>query len=847
MKINNLKLNHLTNPIGYKYDHLHFTWNVSDTEAKKSIKGKLRIYKGDVVEKEYELSVGESFLNAELSTDASTRYYWDIEIVADNGERAVSERNFFETGRLDESWNAKWLVVDETAESIEFQKSFMLKDEVRSARWYICGLGLYEPYINGKQVTDELLLPGYHSYDLAQEYQTFDVTEYLQSIEGKTELSIKLGNGWYKGRFVFDGGFENIYGKNLKLIAELHIQYKNGKKVIISTDETWECCTSEILSNNLYDGEVNDYRRKGQKTSFWTEVVKEDSLLTERTSMPMKEVESICPQQILYTPEGDVVLDFGEAITGWVSFFCHEKKDAKVFMQYGEWLVKENFYRDNLRTAKAEYTYISDGEEKWVRPRFTYYGFRYVKIEGIADVRLEDFRASRIRSACDQNGKIVTGNAKVNRLIANAYASQQCNFLDIPTDCPQRDERMGWTGDIAVFGDTACFQMDAAGFLNHFMQMVKLEQSVYDGRVPFTVPWPKPAAGENPSVENNPFMKAVTACGWGDVATFIPWVLYEHYQDRNLLREQYPIMKAWIGYEKQRALENKIPYLWQQDIQLGDWLALDSQDPNGLFGLTDAGFIASAYFYYSCELTRRVAEILGYDDDAAEIAADMDKIKSTFWNQFFDEERNLTIVETQTAYAIILSFGLCPKGYEEKMILGLKNLLEKNDGHLATGFLGTPLLCPTLSKFGEHELACELLLNEEYPGWLYEVNLGAVTIWERWNSVNPDGTLSSTGMNSLNHYAYGSIVAWIYRYLCGFQPYLEKENTLVIEPGYCRNLGFIRSEYLTPWGKYEVEWKELENGKREINLSIPFNGKAILKINGKSKELEAGKYSYFWR
>lgn len=842
MKITNLKVNHLTNPVGYRFEHLHFTWNVTETNAKQGIMGKLRIWKADEMIEEFDLSPWAWFLDAKLCLEPFTRYEWTVEIEADNGERATSEKAFFETGRQDSKWEAQWLIADATATSVYFKKLFQLENTVSSARLYICGLGLYEVYVNREMLGEERLLPGYHSYDLVTEYQTMDVTELLQKSGDEAELVVMLGNGWYKGRFVFDGGFENIYGKNLKLIAELHIQYANGQKEIVCTDDSWNCFTSEIDNNNIYDGEVNDYRLRGNEVLYTLESVAREYMLVERTTMPIKEVEVLSPKRIIVTPQGDTVLDFGEMITGWVRFLCKEKQDVRIRLQYGEWLVHGNFYRENLRTAKAEYIYVSEGVQKWIRPHFTYYGFRYVKVEGISDVRLEDFKAARIRSACDVNGRIITGNEKVNRLIANAYASQQCNFLDIPTDCPQRDERMGWTGDIAVFADTACFQMESAGFLNHYMQMLKKEQKACGGKVPFTVPWPKPNSKENAAVDKNPFMRAVTACGWGDAATLVPWTLYEHYQDINLLREYYPIMKDWIAYEKGRAVNNTIPYLWQQDLQLGDWLALDSQDPNGLFGLTDSGFIASAYFYFSCELTKRVALVLEYEDDAKEIAADMEKIKAAFWAYFLDEKGNLTIPETQTAYAMLLSFGLCPKEYETKVIDGLKRLVEKNKGHLSTGFLGTPLLCPTLSKYGEHELACELLLNEEYPGWLYEVNLGAVTIWERWNSINPDGTLSSTGMNSLNHYAYGSIVSWIYRYICGFQPYLDEENTIVIQPGYCKNLGYVSSEYFAPWGKYEVEWNSNAVGEMSVEVSVPFNGKAILKFNGKKEILGAGRY-----
>ena len=834
MEFCNLKLNHYQNPIGYRFDHLHFTWCVDIQPGEIPAECVLRVEseRSGRVLLEQRLEPGATSFDASLPLEPRTRCRWTLT------SGSASSAAFFETGKLEEPWSAAWLLAGE-APSAAFEKELLLEKPLRSARLYLCGYGLYEVYLDGEKIGDEYLTPGYSSYDLTNEYQTLDLTDALRG-KAAARLSIPLGNGWYKGRFIFDGGCENLYGDCLKLIAELRLNYEDGTEQVIGTDESWICRTTQILANAIYDGEEQDGNRIPEDVPFRCEAVDaETSLLTERTSMPVRIVEDIPPARVLHTPAGDTILDFGQAITGWVRFFCREPNGARVRLQYAEWMQDGEFYRDNLRTARAEFVYTASGEAAWVRPHFTFYGFRYVRVEGVSELRPEDFVAARIRSDCAPNGRIVTGNEKVNRLIANAYASQQCNFLDIPTDCPQRDERMGWTGDIGIFADTACFQMDSAAFLDHFMTMIGQEQEVYHGQVPFVVPRPRPAESE--AASKIFFFNIPAACAWGDAATVIPWATYEHYRDKALLRKQYPVMKAWVAYEKSRAMENKVPYLWQQDIQLGDWLALDSQDPRGFGGLTDTGFLASAYFYHSTELTRKAAEILGYGEDVHAYDSDLREIRTAFFKEFWTDDGSLAITETQTAYAVLLAFGLCPEGFEARAVERLQALLRENGGHLTTGFVGTPLLCPVLSESGAHETACELLLNEEYPGWLYEVNLGAVSIWERWNSVGPDGHITSTGMNSLNHYAYGSIVAWIYRYLCGYRPCPERPNTLVIRPGFCRSLGFLDSEYSAPWGRYCSRWEE-KDGILEITVTVPAGGRALLELGDKREELLPGSY-----
>lgn len=739
--------------------------------------------------------------------------------------------------------HAKWIHMDKNMDSAVLIKKIELSGKIKKAELSIYGLGLYEIYIDGEYVGDEYLQPGYHSYDLVNEYRVLNVTEMLRGNVLNHELKVLLGNGWYKGRFIFEGGFENLYGDHLKLIASMSIEYEDGTHGVITTDDSWKAFTSEIGKNNIYDGEELDYRLAGKAVTFTVSKDGKD-LLSERTSPRLLKVEKIRPKQLIITPKGEQVIDFGEAISGWVEFVCHEEKDTVVKLQFGEWMVDGCFYRENLRTAEAVFSYVSEGKEIKVRPHFTYFGFRYVKIIGVSKIELKDFEACRIMSECPENGKIVTGNEKVNRLLLNALNSQKCNFFDIPTDCPQRDERLGWTGDISIFADTACFNLDSKKFLSHYMEMVDLESQLTDGAVGFFVPTPKIHFTKSDK-EYNPFltMKRGTAV-WGDAATIIPWTLYEHYHDLKLLEKQYPVMKRWAYYVKRRTEENKNTYLWQNDVQLGDWLALDAKDSDGVFGLTDPDYIASAYFYYTCCLCCLAAKELKLENEVKYFADQLKNIKQKFLEFYFDEEGKLKIIETQTACAIALKFNLYPKGSREYLISKLKLLLNENDNKLSTGFVGTAILPTVLSENGMHEIACELLLNEEYPGWLYTVNLGAVSIWERWNSVNPDGTMNSYGMNSLNHYAYGSIVGWMYRYICGFIPIASQMQKIIISPQYCKNLEFVNGEYNTPWGCYESKWRE-DGEYINYTIIVPEKGEAVLRLPGiEEVTLKAGRYEY---
>ncbi len=838
MYISRLRVNHKKNPLGFNLAKIHLSWEVKAVCGKWAVETRIIVSESSNMEKlVYDSGVQENYHENQMlvSFDLKprTRYYWQVEVKDDKGDCSKSNPAWFETGKLQESWTAKWIGTEENEKRMPLlYKEFELKEKPESVRWHVCGLGLYEAYVNEKKAGREFLMPGYHCYDSFLEYQTLDVTELLS--QGKNKIAVLLGEGWYKGRFGFDGDYRNLYGNQKKCIGELHIRYANGQEECIVTDSSWKAEESSICENGIYDGEHIDETLEHKMLSV--EEIEETRPLVERFNPRIHKVEEFQPVSVKQEDEA-LLLDFGETVTGWVEITGAFETGQKVMMQYGEVLQKGRFYRDNLRTAKAEFTYVSKGKGETIRPHFTYYGFRYVKIKGLNPEKEYKFTAYRIMSDIERTGWVATDHDKVNHLLENTLRSQKCNFLDIPTDCPQRDERMGWTGDAGIFASTACFHMDSGSFFHHYMKNMQAEQEKCNGAIPFFVPRPKVKKEEH----TNPFYLDSGAAVWGDAATLIPWKLYQFYGDKAMLEEQYPVMKAWVDYEYERTKENEIPYLWQNDRQLGDWLALDNGNINNPIGKTDSGFIASVYHYWSTKMVKEAAESLGLEE--SKVYAEREKeIRNAILNYYFPDKK-FCLEYTQTACALLLYLKLYPEGEREVITAKLAELLKKNNGHLNTGFVGTPILCMALSENGQNQLAYDLLLNEDYPGWLHEVNLGATTVWERWNSLEEDGSISGTGMNSLNHYAYGSIAEWIYRYMCGLNPSIGAAVKMTIYPMPDQRLKKAEGSWRSVFGKYVCAWNWKSEQEVVCNIEVPFNANArFILPDGTEEILDCGKY-----
>ncbi|MCL2571395.1 MAG: glycoside hydrolase family 78 protein [Defluviitaleaceae bacterium] len=824
LKVTNLKCNHLRNPLGYDLkDGPALSWIVEGGHAKKT---KIEIsqnqdFTDNIYEKEDDL---DSLCHIpEINLKPRTRYYWRVTV---NG---ASEVSWFETSKIDEPWQAKWISpATEPTRHPTFFKEFNSAKPVISARAYICGLGLYNLRINGQNATDEVLSPGLFAYDKWLQYQTYDITPMIRS--GDNSIAVDMGNGWYKGRYgLHRDNF--LYSDEFALICEVVITYEDGTQVI-ATDTSWKYQLSTVKDSNIFDGEYRDDTLNPGAAMDVKLSTATFPVLEARLNPPIAIMHELKPIEIIKTPAGETVLDLGQNMVGWLEFTNRAPKGSEIHLQFGEVLQGGNFYRDNLRGALCEFKYVSDGVEKKVRQQFTFYGFRYVKLtQWHQDVKAEDFTGLVIYSQLEQTGFIKTSNEKVNRLFENTLWGQRGNFLDVPTDCPQRDERMGWTGDAQAFFGTAAFNMDVAAFFTKYLHDLWMEQEAMGGTVPVVIP--------------KHDVKQTGSCAWGDAATIIPWNHYIRYGDARILKRQYPSMKAWVDYIRSHDAKTGDTRLWKGDFHFCDWLALDVEDSIGnRFGGTDRTYLASCFYRYSSLLVTKAAKVLGYTQDEEFYGKLTEEVRSAIINEYVTPTGRLA-VNTQTAYVLALIMDIIPEKWRHEAAHSLSLKLKESDYHLRTGFIGTSYLCRVLSGSGSNNIAYRLLLQEDFPSWLYQVNMGATTIWERWNSILPDGSISDTGMNSLNHYTYGSIMEWVYRDVAGIDPIEEypgfRKFRLAPKPDPL--LGSIEAEYHSVVGIIKSAWK-YENGQIHYSFTVPYGSTAILTLEGEEKELQPGEYNF---
>lgn len=869
MKLYDLKTNYQKNPLGIELSGITFSWKVSDAKGKFQKNARLVAAEDENFQR-IVFDSGEGPWNScaytpELDLKPGKRYYWKVSVTDETDDHAVSEPAFFEGGHPEEPWHGAWTTAPFVRELHPvFRKTFFLgkeeKESLASGRLYMCGLGVYEVYLNGEKVGEDFLAPYFTDYRYWIQYQTYDAGPYLKA--GENQIDIYLGNGWYKGRlgYLNHGQLREYYGDKFQVLADLYLTEKNGSARVIGTDESWLALKSPVLASGIYDGEIYDSRMETdlecvpeRQQIYAVPAEKPAGKLCPMTGTAVKKQMVLPVKEVITTPLGETVLDFGQEITGWVAFEAEGAEGAEITLQYGEILQNGCFYRDNLRTAQAEYTFICSGKKQWARPHFTFYGFRYVKVKGmdVNAANADQFEAWVLHSDMEETGFIDTSDGKVNRLIENTKWSQRDNFLDIPTDCPQRDERLGWTGDAQIFSSAASYHMQTAAFFRKYMKDMRLEQREKAGAVPYVVPdvltLARQMNGEPEFDMKEGLWGEAGASVWGDAAAIIPWNMYLHYGNRKWLKEQYDNMKQWTDFI--HAMDETYcggKRLWTCGFHFGDWLSLDSEGDSREGG-TDKYFVASVFYMYSAGLTAKAAGVLGeiqeqqyYQNLAAEV-------KRAVRERYVCREGMLTI-RTQTAYVLGIWFDIFEKEELETAAEQLCMLLKENKMHLSTGFVGTAYLCPALSKTGHWKEAYTLLLNEDYPGWLYEVNLGATTVWERWNSLLPDGSISSTGMNSLNHYAYGVVVEWIYRCVCGLE---GKENgagwkRTRFAPQPDRRLSHAFARYHSIAGDYQVGW-EWKGDRIVFRLQVPFDCVAEfdvemkleqITVNGEPAELE---------
>ncbi len=765
--------------------------------------------------------------------ESGGRYYWQVRAWDASGkDTGWSEPAFFEMGLLNSTdWKASWIEPDlpedpkNSNPSPMLRREFKLSGAIEKACAYVTSHGLYEMHLNGQRVGDEVFTPGWTSYNKQLQYQTYDVTNLLKA--GDNAVGILLGDGWYRGNLAW-GGKRNIYGDKLGLLLQIEVTYKDGRKELITSDEKWKASTGAILMSEIYHGETYDARLEktgwaasGFADGEWKGVkVAEHSktILTAPASPPVRKVEELKPVKILKTPAGDTVADFGQNLVGWVRLKVQGAAGTTISIRHAEVLDKAgNFYIENMRAAKTtlRYTLKGSGVEVY-EPHFTFFGYRYVAVEGWPrELTTDSLTSVVVHSDMARTGELETNNPLINQLQHNIQWGQKGNFLDVPTDCPQRDERLGWTGDAQVFARTAAFNYDVAGFFTKWLRDVAYDQYP-SGSVPHVIP----------DVLGTAERPAGGSAAWADSSVIIPWTMYLSYGDKRFLEAQYPSMVKWVEYQRRRAGDD---YIWDGDQHFGDWLAFATTRSDYPGATTSKDLIATAMFANSTNLLQRTAQLLGKQEDAAKYADQLAKIKAAFKREFVTETGRVG-EDTQTAYALALQFDLLPETMRPMAAKRLaKEIRERK--HLTTGFVGTPYLCHVLSRYGYLDEAYLLLNREQYPSWLYPVKQGATTIWERWDGLKPDGSFQDKGMNSFNHYAYGAIGEWMYRVMAGIE--IDEANPgykhILIQPQPGGGFTSVKASHRSLYGRVSSAWT-LKDGKFELAVEVPPNTQATVRL-----------------
>jgi alpha-L-rhamnosidase len=706
--------------------------------------------------------------------------------------------------------------------------------------------GVFEAYLNSQSVSEDVLSPGWSSYEWRLRYRSYDVTSLLQP---RSVLGIALGNGWFRGRLGWGGG-SAYYGQELAALAQLEIEFSDGYVQTVVTDESWAAGPSAVVFNDLYDGQAVDARRytdawlePGYSDVSWTGVHPAEldfGTLTPYIGPPVSRQEEVRPIKIWTSPTGKTLVDFGQNLVGWVKIHVQGAAGTTITLRHAEVVENEELGTRPLRTAKATDRFILSGGDDVFEPTFTFHGFRYVEVDGWpggADALRQAqgaLAAVVVSSELRQIGEFECSNELLNQLHQNVVWGLRGNFLDVPTDCPQRDERLGWTGDIAVFAPTATYLFDVDDFLRDWLKDLAAEQQAADGRVPPVVPdilkyverpkhWPVPD----------------TTAIWGDAAVWVPWSLWWAYGDRQVLADQFDSMAAHV-----RRIESRLSPtgLWDEGFQFGDWL--DPTAPPDEPGLSraDNGVVATACLYRDAHILRDAASLLGRHEDAEHFGDLAERTRVAF-NEHYVRPEGVIHSDAETPYALAIVFGLLDPEDEQLAGKRLAELVAESGYHIRTGFAGTPFINHALTETGHLDTAYRLLLQTECPSWLYPVTMGATTIWERWDSMLPDGTINPGQMTSFNHYAFGAVAYWMHQVIAGIAPLEPGYSRVLIAPQPGGDIRWARSSLETRRGKISVSWSLGLGDAVELDVEIPDGVTALVRLpDGREQELDAGSH-----
>jgi alpha-L-rhamnosidase len=841
-----LRVEHFENPLGIGTTSPRLSWRLSgEGRGLMQIAYHVRVARSisdlqagrSLVWDSSRVSSGESALRPYTGPPllSRTRYFWHVRVWdAANHVSDWSEPAWWEMGLLKPTeWTATWIEPNEKGDtagplpSPYFRRVFQLRAGVRSARVYVTSHGLYELHINGRRVGEDVLTPGWTSYRKRLQYQTYDVTNLLQS--GDNAIGAILGSGWYRGQIGFED-HRNHYGDQVGLLAQLEVTYGDGRRETVSSDDKWTWTTGPILASEIYGGETYDARLEhagwdtpGFAEHGWRRVSTAQYALDNLVAPdgpPVRRIEQIKPREIRSAPSGSTIVDLGQNMVGWVRLSVNGPAGTTITLRHAEVLDDDgSLYTENLRGAAQQVIYtLKGGGTEVFEPHFTFQGFRFVAVDGYpGSLTSDSITGVVVHSAIAPSSEFSTSESLVNQLHHNIIWGQKGNFVDVPTDCPQRDERLGWTGDAQAFSSTAAFNMDVAGFFTKWLKDVAADQ--YDnGSVPFVVP----------DVLTRPESAAAGSAGWADAAVIIPWNMYLSYGDRRFLENQYESMKKWVEYMRRRAGDD---YIWSEDFTFGDWLAFATTRSDYPGATTGKDLIATAFYAHSTDLLARSAHVLGFNDDAAQYESLLDKIKAAFQKEFVTAEGRVG-ENTQTAYVLALQFELLPERLRPRAAERLAADVRQRK-HLTTGFLGTPHLLHVLTSYGYVDEAYMLLEREDYPSWLYPVVYGATTIWERWDGIKPDGSFQDPGMNSFNHYAYGAVGDWMYEVLAGIEidPAAPGYKHTIFEPRPGGSFTEVRVRHESVYGPIASHWSRTGDAFT-LEVEVPPNTSATVRLPG---------------
>ncbi len=717
---------------------------------------------------------------------------------------------------------AKWIAAPENFGCCpSFRKQIGIGKKVKKATLRATAMGCYRAMIDGKSITDGVFMPGWTNYKHFVQEQTYDVTAFFD--KDSAQLEFLLGDGWACAEMLGWRSKDRPYAQTPSVRATLTLAYADGTKEKIVTDESWEVWTSKILYSELYFGETQDARIVPEKKGNARTVSVKTKVIGQIGEKVVAD-ETVYPRAFIVTPKGERVIDFGQNMAGWVRVRIHGKRGQKISFVPAEILDKDgNFYNENYRQATNLCTYTLSGGEDEFLPVFSFQGFRYIRLDEYPEetVDLGCFSALALHSDLKRTCRFVCGNEKINQLYSNIVWGQLSNYIDVPTDCPQRDERLGWLGDAQVFCRTAAINFDVDRFFHKWMKDL-----VHDQKKDGSIEGVSPKAGE---------LSTRISSGWGDALTICPWEIYRAYGDKAILAECLDSMEKWVAYIKNTGDD---PYLWNTGGHYGDWLATDA--PYGTYvGATDIGLISTAFYAYSVDLVIAAREVLG--KDASEYKVLRKKIGEAFAKEYTENgfpkgepaligKADKPTCYTQTALALMLHFGLCEEKDRQKLTDALVSLIEQCGGRMSTGFLGTPYILHALSANGRSDVAYDLLFQEKAPSWLFSVNMGATTMWEHWDGIDENGRIWSKDMNSFNHYAYGAVFDWIFGVSAGITPIEAGYKKISICPHPDRRLGFSDIAFETKYGTLRAAWRYTQDSVRyeyeipsgvEAEISLP--------------------------